>query len=116
MHHLDLIFASQTWQAIRHYQHLLQVRSSLSEIASHVADPEAARRLCELGASAASALFLLNYSPDPEEVMMRGFDFSRTTLSRRWRCGAADIQQALGHFAAHRWPEARAGLTVFEVE
>ena len=112
----ELIFASQTWQTIRHYQHLLQVRSSLSEIASHVADPEAARRLHDLGTSAASALFVLSYCPDPEEAVMRGFDFSIITLSRRWRRGAAEMHQALEHFVAHRWPEAQAGLTVFEVE
>jgi NTE family protein len=111
----DLIFASQTWQTIRHYRRLLALRAALGEIAGTLPQDDPARRLRDLGAAASTLLLVLSYQPEPEELLMRGFDFSPTTLSRRWARGESDMEAAIRRFRDLSAAPAGTGLTTVEI-
>jgi NTE family protein len=112
----DLLFASQTWQAIRHHQRLLDLRASLAEIAGRMRKDRDAECVRELGGAMPTLLLVMSYRPDPEEILMRGFDFSPATLSRRWCRGVRDMQQAIKKFAELRAGSAQAGLSTVEID
>ncbi len=69
----DLLFASQTERTLR-----------------------AARRAWALhGGAAPAAVYRMNYASQPGETAMKVFDFSQSSLDRRWRQGERDMQDAL---------------------
>ncbi len=74
------------------------------------------RAMCQLwyarDAEAPGAVYQLAYASQPGETAMKGFDFSRTSLDRRWQSGRADMTAALERWRTH--PPAGRGLAIHE--
>lgn len=86
----DLIFASQTERTLRAMRQLWDLRD----------------------AQAPGAVYRLTYASQPGETAMKGFDFSRSSLDRRWQQGEADMAAALRQWRDH--PPAGRGLAVHD--
>lgn len=69
----DLIFACQTERTLRAMRQLWQARDG----------------------NAPGAVYRLNYPAQAGETAMKGFDFSQSSVERRWRQGLADMSAAL---------------------
>ena len=52
----------------------------------------------------------LQYRADRSETALKGFDFSRASVERRWAAGAADMRTAVQRWRAH--PAIEPGLTI----
>ncbi len=73
----DLLFACQTERTLR-----------------------AMRQAWRLHAGAAAAVYRMTYASQPGETAMKGFDFSQSSLARRWQQGEMDMQDALQQWRA----------------
>jgi len=69
----DLIFASQTERTLRAMQQIWDLRD----------------------ADAPGAVYRLTYASQPDETAMKGFDFSQSSIERRWQQGETDMGTAL---------------------
>lgn len=69
----DLIFASQTERTLRAMQQIWDLRD----------------------ADAPAAVYRLTYASQPDETAMKGFDFSQSSIERRWQQGETDMGTAL---------------------
>lgn len=69
----DLTFASQTNRTLRAMRQLWDLRN----------------------ADAPGAVYRISYGYQPGETAMKGFDFSQSSLDRRWAAGEADMRAAL---------------------
>jgi NTE family protein len=95
----DLIFASQTENAVRAHARLEGLRRQVAEALDCLPDKAWERKpMLELAAAVADSaieLVRLEYRASPEELGMRWFDFSASAIDRRWRSGAEDMRAAL---------------------
>lgn len=87
----DLIYASQTERTLRAMRRLWEARDS----------------------EMPGAVYRLTYAFQPGEIALKGFDFSRSSLDRRWQQGRADMEAALRQWRDH--PPAGHGLSVHDV-
>ena len=83
----DLTFASQTNRTAR-----------------------AMKQLWDLRADMPGALYRMNYAYQPGEVGLKGFDFSKSSIDRRWAAGEADMRRAIAQWRAN--PPSQPGLQV----
>lgn len=84
----DLIFASQTNRTIRAMKQLWELRD----------------------AATPGAVYRMSYPYQEGEVAMKGFDFSRSSIERRWAAGEADMRRAIAQWRVS--PPAGRGLQV----
>ena len=69
----DLIFASQTNRTLRAMHQLWELRNS----------------------DVPGAVYRISYAYQPGEVALKGFDFSHSSIERRWQAGQADMATAI---------------------
>lgn len=84
----DLMFASQTNRTLRAMRQLWDLRAS----------------------PVPGAVYRINYAHQPGETALKGFDFSQSSLDRRWQAGQADMSAALALWRAE--PPSGRGLQV----
>jgi len=86
----DLIFACQTERTLRAMRQLWQARDG----------------------NAPDAVYRLNYPAQPGETALKGFDFSQSSLDRRWQQGRSGMDAALGLWRSQ--PPTAPGLAVHD--
>jgi NTE family protein len=84
----DLIFAKQTDRTLRAMQQVWSLRQDM----------------------APGAVYRLEYEYQQSEAALKSFDFSQSSLDRRWQRGEADMRVALALWRAS--PPAGTGLTI----
>lgn len=98
---LELLLSTQTWRAVQNLQRVHELRRQLrllgERIPTHLReDPLLAPSLAEAtNADGATTLLLLSHAGVPHDTEMRAFDFSRPSLSERWKLGHSDMEHAL---------------------
>ena len=120
MRRRDLIFANQSRNSLEAQRRQHRLRAMIGRLATRLPpevrdDPDVAPILAE-GSERAVTVFHLSYRAPKDEAADKPFDFSRTTLTDRWRAGELDMAEALRRLPDLRGAEARVpGLTMHEI-
>ncbi|MFD2438321.1 patatin-like phospholipase family protein [Modicisalibacter luteus] len=114
---LELLLSAQSWSALQYLRQRHELRRQLRLLGSRIpehqrGDPSLATALAEAAQTeGATTLLMLSHAGVPNDTEMRAFDFSRPSLTERWKAGRSDMIQALetlgsqraapGEFAVH---------------
>ena len=115
----DLLFANQSRKALEAQQREHRLRAMVGRLAAYLPskvrnDPEVASIL--EGSERAVTVLSLSYRAPADETAEKPFDFSRATLTDRWRAGELDMTEALRQLPGLRGATARTpGLAVHEI-
>ena len=95
----DIRFASRTQSCTDAARDKHHVRHAINELHKllprEIANTEEAARLYELGCVTEMDIVQLLYRPSEPEGHSKDYEFSRSSMERRWRQGMADAQAAL---------------------
>jgi NTE family protein len=95
----DIRYASRTQSCTNVARDKHHVRHAINELHKllppEIAHTEEAERLYELGCVTEMDIVQLIYRPGEPEGQAKDYEFSRSSMERRWRQGVADAQGAL---------------------